>query len=177
VAPTAAAIAALNFNHLLDDYDTAVFLAHPLYQPLGVVIKNATGEDTLTDATALTFVYTVLLMVITGTTMWLVYGRGAGKKKMKPGQGPRTGEVVTAPRAPHKQLQKSLGEPCLDVRNSRASMPRSTRHSRAGCHCTAPALITSLGAPGTQGRGVAVWSIPEVSGWWTADHLPSMMEP
>ncbi|MDJ0314350.1 iron ABC transporter permease [Arthrobacter sp. H35-D1] len=76
VAPAAAAIAALNFNGLLDDYDTAVFLAHPLYQPLGIVIKNATGEDTLTDATALTFVYTVILMVIMGITMWLVYGRG-----------------------------------------------------------------------------------------------------
>jgi iron(III) transport system permease protein len=106
VAPTAAAIAALNFNHLLDDYDTAVFLAHPLYQPLGVVIKNATGEDTLTDATALTFVYTVLLMVITGTTMWLIYGRGTGKKKKKPVLGPRAAEAVPAPRAPHKQLQK-----------------------------------------------------------------------
>ncbi|MCZ9882993.1 ABC transporter permease [Arthrobacter sp. B2a2-09] len=78
VAPTAAAVAALNFNHLLDDYDTAVFLAHPLYQPLGIVIKNATSNDTLTDTTALTFVYTVILMAITGVTMWLVYGRGAG---------------------------------------------------------------------------------------------------
>jgi hypothetical protein len=48
----------------------------------------------------------VLLMVITGTTMWLVYGRGAGKKKKKPVQGPRTAEMVSAPRAPHKQLQK-----------------------------------------------------------------------
>lgn len=77
VAPAAAAVAALNFNSLLDDYDTAVFLAHPLYQPLGIVIKNATSDDTLTDATALTFVYTVILMVIMGITMWLVYGRGA----------------------------------------------------------------------------------------------------
>jgi iron(III) transport system permease protein len=82
VAPTAAAIAALNFNSLLDDYDTAVFVAHPLYQPLGIVIKNATGEDTLNDATALTFVYTVLLMLITATTMWLVYGRPtAGRRR------------------------------------------------------------------------------------------------
>lgn len=75
VLPTAAAIAALNFNSLLDDYDTAVFVSHPLYQPLGIVIKNATAEDTLNDGTALTFVYTVLLMLITATTMWLVYGR------------------------------------------------------------------------------------------------------
>ncbi|WP_427018736.1 ABC transporter permease [Pseudarthrobacter sp. P1] len=110
VAPTAAAIAALNFNNLLDEYDTAVFLAHPLYQPLGVVIKNATGEDTLTDATALTFVYTVLLMVITGTTMWLVYGRGAGKRKKKQART-RDSAAAAAPApapapAPEKQLQK-----------------------------------------------------------------------
>lgn len=77
VAPTAAAVAALNFNHLLDDYDTAVFLSHPLYQPLGIVIKNATSAEALTDSTALTFVYTVILMVIMGLTMWLVYGRGS----------------------------------------------------------------------------------------------------
>lgn len=83
VAPTAAAVAALNFNSMLDDYDTAVFLAHPLYQPLGIVIRNATNDDTLTDTTALTFVYTVILMVITGITMWLVYGQGAGRSRSR----------------------------------------------------------------------------------------------
>ncbi|WAH95634.1 ABC transporter permease [Arthrobacter sp. MMS18-M83] len=98
VAPTAAAVAALNFNHLLDDYDTAVFLAHPLYQPLGIVIKNATSNDTLTDTTALTFVYTVILMVITGVTMWLVYGRatrpvGSRRRPKSPTK------VVPAPRS------------------------------------------------------------------------------
>lgn len=77
VLPTAAAITALNFNGMLDDYDTAVFLAHPLYQPLGIFIKNATSGETNADATALIFVYTVLLMIIAGTVMWLVYGNGA----------------------------------------------------------------------------------------------------
>lgn len=76
VAPAAAAITALNFNSKLDDYDTAVFLAHPFFQPLGIFIKNATDGEALGDTTALTFVYTVALMLITGTTMWLVYGRG-----------------------------------------------------------------------------------------------------
>ncbi|MGO4651950.1 ABC transporter permease [Arthrobacter sp. 2RAF22] len=96
VAPTAAAVAVLNFNHLLDDYDTAVFLAHPLYQPLGIVIKNATNNDTLTDTTALTFVYTVILMVITGVTMWLVYGRGAGPGGSRRRRNSST-KVVPAP--------------------------------------------------------------------------------
>ncbi|WP_326845055.1 ABC transporter permease [Microbacterium gorillae] len=76
VLPTAAAITALNFNSLLTDYDSAVFLAHPLYQPLGIVIQNATkGEGTLGDATALSFVYTVIVMILAGTAMWAVYGR------------------------------------------------------------------------------------------------------
>ncbi|WP_369045476.1 ABC transporter permease [Sinomonas sp. P10A9] len=92
VAPAAAAIAALNFNSLLDEYDTAVFLAHPLYQPLGIVIKNATSEDTMSDATALTFVYTVILMVISGITMWLVYGRGASRPAKRRRRAPAPAE-------------------------------------------------------------------------------------
>ncbi|MCA4133450.1 iron ABC transporter permease [Arthrobacter sp. M4] len=110
VAPTAAAVAALNFNSLLDDYDTAVFLAHPLYQPLGIVIKNATSEDTLSDATALTFVYTVILMVITGATMWLVYGRGLSrprKRRRRTSALPATakaGSEATDPTQPARSL-------------------------------------------------------------------------
>lgn len=92
VAPTAAAIAALNFNSLLDDYDTAVFVSHPLYQPLGIVIKNATSQDTLNDATALTFVYTVLLMLITAATLWLVYGRRQTRKRTCRAVRPTTGK-------------------------------------------------------------------------------------
>lgn len=97
VAPTAAAIAALNFNSLLDDYDTAVFVSHPLYQPLGIVIKNATAEDTLNDSTALTFVYTVLLMLITAATMWLVYGRPAGGLRRKKARAAAPAAVAGEP--------------------------------------------------------------------------------
>jgi iron(III) transport system permease protein len=75
VLPAAAAIAALNFNSMLDDYDTAIFLAHPLVQPLGLVIKANTDGAEGVDGVSNTFVYTVLLMVITGLTMYLVYGR------------------------------------------------------------------------------------------------------
>ena len=87
VLPAAAAIAALNFNSLLDDYDTAVFLAHPLYQPLGLQIKANTDGSGDVNAVATTFVYTVLLMVITGVTMYLVYGRstsGKGRRRRRP---------------------------------------------------------------------------------------------
>ncbi|GAA1391684.1 iron ABC transporter permease [Luteococcus peritonei] len=80
VLPAAAAVTALNFNSLLDDYDTAVFLAHPLFQPLGLVIQANTTGQVGPDAAANTFVYTVLLMLITGGVMWLVYGR-QGKRR------------------------------------------------------------------------------------------------
>ncbi|MFJ7996378.1 ABC transporter permease [Streptomyces sp. NPDC096310] len=72
VLPAAAAVTALNFTSLLDEYDTAVFLAHPLYQPLGTAIQNATRNQGNGDATALTFVYTVLLMVISTLAIWFV---------------------------------------------------------------------------------------------------------
>lgn len=77
VLPVAAAITARNFNALLDNYDTAIFLAHPFYQPLGIFIYNATESDTLNDTTALTFVYTVLLMIISSLVLYLVYGRSS----------------------------------------------------------------------------------------------------
>ncbi len=83
VLPAAAAITALNFNSMLDDYDMAVFLAHPFYQPLGIFIKNATEGETQGDTTAITFVYAVVLMVISGLTMYLVYGRTASGKKRR----------------------------------------------------------------------------------------------
>lgn len=81
VLPTVLAIGALNFNSLLDDYDTSVFLAHPLFQPLGLVIKASAEGETNLDARANTFVYTVLLMIITATTMYLVYGRGTRDRR------------------------------------------------------------------------------------------------
>ncbi|SDS49097.1 iron(III) transport system permease protein [Pseudarthrobacter equi] len=83
VLPAAAAITALNFNSLLDDYDTAIFLAHPLVQPLGLVIKANTDGAEGTEGVANTFVYTVLLMVITGVTMYLVYGRSGRRRNRK----------------------------------------------------------------------------------------------
>lgn len=97
VLPAATAIAALNFNSLLDNYDTAVFLAHPFFQPLGIFIRNATANENINDTTALTFVYTVLLMLISGATMWLVYGRSnTSRRRLKAWRG-RFGSRGTAP--------------------------------------------------------------------------------
>ena len=93
VLPTAAAITALNFNSLLDDYDTAVFLYHPLYEPLGLAIRASTEGENNLDAMSITFVYTVLLMIIMGFTMWLVYGRGGarGRRRVVRRGKPRAG--------------------------------------------------------------------------------------
>lgn len=79
VLPTVLAILALNFNGLLGDYDMSVFLYHPLNQPLGVYIKELTDAQTNADNSALTFVYAVLMMVISGIVLYLVYGRGNSK--------------------------------------------------------------------------------------------------
>lgn len=98
VLPTVLAIGALNFNSLLDDYDTSVFLAHPLFQPLGLVIKASTEGDANLDARANTFVYTVLLMIITGATMYLVYGRGARDRSGRRARARRQRDRVGAER-------------------------------------------------------------------------------
>ncbi len=79
IMPTVLAIFALNFNGLLSDYDMSVFLYHPLNQPLGVYIKSLTDAQTNADNTAMTFVYAVLMMIISGIVLYLVYGRGGNQ--------------------------------------------------------------------------------------------------
>lgn len=82
ILPTVAAITALNFNSLLDDYDAAVFLYHPLAEPLGIAIKRSTEGEANLDGMSITFVYTVLLMIVQGFVLWLVYGRaGKGRRR------------------------------------------------------------------------------------------------
>ncbi|SDE49019.1 ABC transporter permease [Auraticoccus monumenti] len=77
IAPTMAAVTALNFTSLLDDYDAAVFLYHPLFEPLGIAIKQSTEGEANVQSMGITFVYTVLLMLVQGLVLWLVYGRGS----------------------------------------------------------------------------------------------------
>ncbi len=77
ILPTVMAIAALNFNGLLGDYDMSAFLYHPLNPTLGVKIKSLTDETSNPNGTALTFVYAVLMMIISGIVLYLVYGRGS----------------------------------------------------------------------------------------------------
>ncbi|OON99644.1 MAG: iron ABC transporter permease [Epulopiscium sp. Nele67-Bin004] len=85
IFPTLVSVMVLNFNSLLSDYDVTVFLYHPLLQPLGIVIKNATDADSSLDAVAMTFVYSVCLMIISAVALYFTQGDGANlfKKKSK----------------------------------------------------------------------------------------------
>ena len=80
--PTIMAIAALNFNGLLTDYDMSAFLYHPLNPSLGVTIKKLTDDMGDPNGMAMTFVYAVLMMIISAVVLYLVYGRG-GRDNMK----------------------------------------------------------------------------------------------
>ena len=55
IMPVVLSVVVLNFNGLLSEYDLSVFLYHPLFQPLGIVIKLATDETATTDAQAMAF--------------------------------------------------------------------------------------------------------------------------
>lgn len=77
ILPSTLAVLALNFNGILADYDVTVFLYHPLYQPLGIVIKNSTDAQALADTKALTLVYSVILMIMSSITLYFVYGRNS----------------------------------------------------------------------------------------------------
>ncbi|OME92099.1 MULTISPECIES: ABC transporter permease [Paenibacillus] len=77
ILPSTLAVLALNFNGILADYDVTVFLYHPLYQPLGIVIKNSTDAQALADTKALTLVYSVILMIMSSVTLYFVYGRNS----------------------------------------------------------------------------------------------------
>lgn len=71
ILPIVLAVSALNFNSLLSEYNLSVFLYHPLLQPLGITIMSATDETASTDAQAMVFVYTVILMIISSVVLIL----------------------------------------------------------------------------------------------------------
>lgn len=75
LAPTALSATLLSFIGLFAEFNLTVFLFHPLYIPLGVVINNATNPEAAPDAIMLSFVYAVVIMVVYGASTILVYGR------------------------------------------------------------------------------------------------------
>lgn len=81
IMPTILSVIVMNFIGLLSEYDLSVFLYHPAYKPLGIEIKLATDETATIDAQAMAFVYTVVLMIISTTALWL--GRFGGFEMIK----------------------------------------------------------------------------------------------
>jgi len=74
-------VIALNFNSLLTDFDLSVFLYHPLAQPLGITIRSAGDETATSNAQALVFVYTIVLMIISSTVLYFTQRRGKTTRK------------------------------------------------------------------------------------------------
>lgn len=75
ILPSILSVIVLNFNSMLTDYDVTVFLYHPLLQPLGIVIKNASDEDANINAQVMSFVYTVVIIIISTAALYFTSGR------------------------------------------------------------------------------------------------------
>jgi iron(III) transport system permease protein len=84
VFPAIISVAALNFNGGLAEYDMTAFLYHPLMKPLGIVIRSASDETASEEAITMTFVYAVVLMIMSSITLYFVYGK---KPHIKRNQG------------------------------------------------------------------------------------------
>lgn len=81
ILPVVLSVIALNFNSLLTDFDLSVFLYHPLAQPLGITIRSAGDETATSNAQALVFVYTIVLMIISGTVLYFTQRPGRKVRK------------------------------------------------------------------------------------------------
>lgn len=81
IFPAIMSVVILNFNGMLADYDLSVFLYHPLFQPLGIVIKSASDESASIDAKSMSFVYTVILMILSSVALY--FGQGDGMDLIK----------------------------------------------------------------------------------------------
>ena len=81
ILPVVLSVIALNFNSLLTDCDLSVFLYHPLAQPLGITIRSAGDETATSNAQALVFVYTIVLMIISSAVLYFTQRRGKTTRK------------------------------------------------------------------------------------------------
>ncbi|HZK71162.1 MAG TPA: iron ABC transporter permease [Clostridia bacterium] len=79
ILPSVLSIIVLNFISMLVDYDLTVFLYHPLLQPLGIVIKSASDENASLDAQSMTFVYAVVLIIISTAALYFTKGKKSSK--------------------------------------------------------------------------------------------------
>lgn len=75
VWPAVLSVFLLNFIQQLSEYNVSVFLFHPMFQPLGVVLNVATSPDSTPEAQMLSFVYSVIIMIVSVLIIGFVYGR------------------------------------------------------------------------------------------------------
>jgi iron(III) transport system permease protein len=73
IIPAVLSIFLLNFIGLLAEYDLSVFLFQPLFQPLGVVLNAASSSEASPQAQMLSFVYSVIIMVVSTIVIVFVY--------------------------------------------------------------------------------------------------------
>lgn len=83
ILPAVLSVIVLNFNSQLAEYDLTVFLYHPLLEPLGPVIKSASDETASANAQVMSFVYSVILMVVSTIALTLVYGKKPSFKRLR----------------------------------------------------------------------------------------------
>lgn len=75
IMPTVLAIWALEFNGTLGEYDISVLLSPTTITTLGVTIKTLTTDTFDPNSAAVSFVYAVIMMIISGLVCYFVYGR------------------------------------------------------------------------------------------------------
>lgn len=75
IMPVAVSTTLLSFTGLFAEFDMSVFLFHPLFAPLGIIINNATDPEATPSAVMLSFVYAVIIMVVFSLATYFVYGR------------------------------------------------------------------------------------------------------
>lgn len=75
IIPTVLAIWALEFNGTLGEYDISVLLSPTTITTLGVTIKTLTTDTFDPNSAAVSFVYAIIMMIISGAVCYFVYGR------------------------------------------------------------------------------------------------------
>jgi iron(III) transport system permease protein len=83
ILPAVTSVIVLNFNGLLSEYDLTVLLYHPYLKPLGPVIRAANEETASYNALAMSFVYAVLLMLLSSAGLYVIYGKKPNIKSEK----------------------------------------------------------------------------------------------
>lgn len=76
IFPAVLSVIIMNFNSMLADYDVSALLFHPLYKPLGIVIKNNSDNALTSDSMAMSFVYAVVIIIISSIAIYFTMGSG-----------------------------------------------------------------------------------------------------